>query len=179
MFISKKKNALPRNLKLWINNTEITPQPSVELLGATIDNEFKFDQHISRLCKSAGCQLDALFRLKNYLNFEQKKVLIETFVNANFNNCPLVWHFCTYKSMNKIESIQKRALQLLYNDFESNYSQLLDKAKKSTMTIVRLRYLYLEIYKTINRLNPAFMTDIFSYHIQRNQYQNKTFWISR
>ena len=25
MFISKKKNALPRNLKLQINNTEITP----------------------------------------------------------------------------------------------------------------------------------------------------------
>ena len=90
MFISKKKNALPRNLKLRTNNTEITPQPSVELLDVTIDNEFKFDQHISRLCKSAGCQLNALFRLKNYLNFEQKKVLIETFVYANFNNCPLV-----------------------------------------------------------------------------------------
>ena len=28
--------------------------------------------------------------------------------------------------MNKIGSIQKRALQLLYNDFKSNYSQLLD-----------------------------------------------------
>ena len=49
MFISKKKNALPRNLKLQINNTEITPQPPVELLGVTIDNELKFDQHISRL----------------------------------------------------------------------------------------------------------------------------------
>ena len=65
--------------------------------------------------------------------------------------------------MNKIESIQKRALQLLCDDFESNYSQLLDKAKKSTMTIVRLRYLYLEIYKTINRLNPAFMTVIIRF----------------
>ena len=63
--------------------------------------------------------------------------------------------------MNKIESIQKRALQLLHNDFERNYSQLLDKAKKKTTTIVRLRCLCLKIHKTINRLNPAFMTDIF------------------
>ena len=55
--------------------------------------------------------------------------------------------------MNKIESIQRRALQLLHNDFESNFSRLLDKEKKSTMTIVRLRCLYLEIYKTTNRLN--------------------------
>ena len=54
----------------------------------------------------------------------RRKVLIESFIYANFNYCPLVWHFLTYKSMNKIESIQKRDLQLLYNDFESNYSQL-------------------------------------------------------
>ena len=58
--------------------------------------------------------------------------------------------------MNKIESIQRRALQLLHNDFESNFSRLLDKEKKSTMTIVRLRCLYLEIYKTTNRLNPHY-----------------------
>ena len=28
-------------------NKEIAPQSSVELLGVTIDNELKFDQHIS------------------------------------------------------------------------------------------------------------------------------------
>ena len=51
MFISTMKDALPRNVKPQINNTEITSQPSVELLGVAID-ELKFDYHISRLCKS-------------------------------------------------------------------------------------------------------------------------------
>ena len=36
------------------------------------------------------------------------------------------------------------------------------KAKKSTVTLLRLLCLCLEIYKTINCRNPAFMTDIFS-----------------
>ena len=126
-------------------NTEITPQHSVELQKVTIDNKLKLDQRISRLCKLAGY----LFKLKNYLNFEQKKVLIESFTYANFNYCPLVWHFCTCKSMNKME---KRALQLLYNDFERNYFQLLDEAKKSTLAIVKLRCLCLEIYKTIKNI---------------------------
>ena len=80
MFVCKKKNALPRNLKLQINNTEITQQSSVELLGVTSHNELKFDQHISRFGKSAGRQLNALFRFKSYLNFEQKKILIESFI---------------------------------------------------------------------------------------------------
>ena len=108
MFIPKKKNALPRNLKLQMNNTEITPQPSVELLGVTINNEIKFDWHTSRLCKSTGCLSWMLFRLKSYLNFEQKEVLIESFIYANFNYCPLVWNFCICKSMNKI--VYKRGL---------------------------------------------------------------------
>ena len=82
MLISKKKTALLRNLKLQINNTELTPQPSVELPGVTTDNKLKFDQHFSSLCKSAGYQLNVLFRLKNYLDFEQKKVLIESFIYA-------------------------------------------------------------------------------------------------
>ena len=76
MFNSKKENAVPRNLKLQINSTEIMLQSSVQLLGVTSDNELKFDQHISRLCKLAGCQLNTLFRWRNYLSYEQKKVLI-------------------------------------------------------------------------------------------------------
>ena len=100
-FTFKKKNALPWYLKLQINNTEITPQSSSKLLGFTIDSELKIDQHISRLCRSAGCQLiEKLFKLWTKES------------NWKFYICKL-WHFCTYKSMNKIESIQKRALQLL------------------------------------------------------------------
>ena len=99
--------------------------------------------------------------MKNYINYEQKKLLIESFIYANFSYCPLAWHFCTYKSINKIESIHKRNLQLLFSKVRNNYSQLLDKAKKSTMTIIRLRCLCLEIYKAINCLNSAFMTDVF------------------
>ena len=77
--------------------------------------------------------------------------------------------------MTKIESIQKRAFQLLHNDLESNYSQLLGKVKKSTMTILRLCCLYIEMYKTINRLNPAFMTDIFKLSDPKKPIRNKTF----
>ena len=73
MFISKKKNALPKNLELQINNAEITPQPLVELLGVTTDNELKFDRHISSIGKSAECQLNALFRLKILFELSTKQ----------------------------------------------------------------------------------------------------------
>ena len=43
IFNSKKKNALPKGLKLQLNNTEIMPQLSAELVGVTIDSELNFD----------------------------------------------------------------------------------------------------------------------------------------
>lgn len=95
---------------------------------------------------------------------------------ANFNYCPLVWNFASKKSVNKIESIQQRALRFLLNDQDSSYEELLKKSFKSTMTVQRFRILCIEIYKTINSLNPEYMKDIFirqtNTRVRRKQNEN-------
>ena len=63
--------------------------------------------------------------------------------------------------MKKIEKIHERALRFLYNDSNRSYDDLLSKAEKCTMKIGRLRALCIEIYKTVSKLNPPFMQDIF------------------
>ena len=80
---------------------------------------------------------------------------------SNFNYCPLVWMFSNATSLKKIENLQKRALKFLYNTYQLTYEELLDKANSSTMNVKRLRFLCVEIYKTINNLNPSFMKQIF------------------
>ena len=49
------------------------------------------------------------------------------------------------KVINKFESVQKRALRFLFDDYESSYDTLLMKAKKPTMSVQRLRCLCAEI----------------------------------
>ena len=80
---------------------------------------------------------------------------------SNFSYCPLVWMFSTAASLKKIENLQKRALRFLYNNYQLTYEELLDKANSLTMNVKRLRFLCVEIYKTINNLNPSFMKHIF------------------
>ena len=87
------------------------------------------------------------------LNEDAKKVLIESFIMANFNYCPLVWLFCNNKSKVKQERIQKRALRFLYNDYESEYEHLIVKANKPTIEVRKLRNLATEIFKTLNFQN--------------------------
>ena len=65
------------------------------------------------------------------------------------------------KFLDKIESLHKRALRFLLNDYVSSYEQLLEKSGKCNMNIRRLRFLCIEMYKTLNDLNPSFMKKIF------------------
>ena len=81
---------------------------------------------------------------------------------ANFNYCPLVWMFSNGFSLKKIENLQKRALRILYESYNTPYEDLLLKSGFSSMNVKRLRTLYVEIFKTLNNLNPSFRKDIFS-----------------
>ncbi len=146
---------------ITIHRKQIQSEDTVKLLGVKIDQGLTFDEHISDLCRKAAAQLNALKRLKGYMGFDAKKILIQSFVCSNFNYCPLVWHFSSTKSVEKIEKIQERALRLLFNDSTSSYDNLLSKAGKCSMRISRLRTLCIEIYKTVSKLNPPFIQNIF------------------
>ena len=161
LIISRTKK-LPLNCSLKIQGKNIESSNWVKLLGVKIDNNLNFEQHVNDICKSAAKQLNALLRLKSFLSYHAKKVLLENFVYSNFNYCPLVCNFASAKSVQKIENIQKRALRFLLGDYESSYEDLLSKVSKATMTVQRLRFLCIEIYKTINNLNPIYMKSIFT-----------------
>ena len=70
----------------------------------------------------------------------------------------LVWHFSTCELIRKIEKIQKCCLRIVLDD----YGVLLRKSGKVIMEIKRLRVLSIEIFKTVNNLNPNYMKDIFT-----------------
>ena len=127
-----------------------------------MNSKLNFNLHISSICRSAPNHLNALIKLKQFLGFKEKKILINSCFMANFNYCPLVWMFSSASSLKKIENLQKRALRFLYNDYEISHEKLLLKSDRATMNVNRLRILYTEIYKTINSLNPNFMRDLFS-----------------
>ena len=82
--------------------------------------------------------------------------------------------FSSAKSLNKVESSQKRALRFLYDNYDSSYEPLLKLTGKSTMNVTRLRSLCIEVFKTLNNINPVFMNEIFELRTikraVRNQY---------
>ena len=113
--IIKKNSNMKDSYPLNINDQKINNENCVKLLGIKIDNKLCFDPHISTLCKKASNQLNAIGRIQKYMGFKEKEILLNSFVYSNFNYHPLVQHFRSSKSLNKIEKIQERALRLLHS----------------------------------------------------------------
>ena len=90
LFLPRKKKLIRSNMSLNNNSSSIIFSNLVKLIGIKIDNKLNFEPHVSDLCKSTARQLHALLRLKPYLPFKARKIMIESFVYSNCNYCPLV-----------------------------------------------------------------------------------------
>ena len=171
--VLNKKHSDLTNTNFQVDNQMIELVSSVDLLGIQIDDKLNFNLRISKICKSAANQLNVLIRLKQFLSFHAKEVLINSYIISNFNYCPLVWMFSSTQSLNKIENLQKRALRFLYDDFEASYEDLLSKGGKSKMNVRRLRTLCVKIYKILNDLTPSFTDNIFKLKINGREVHEK------
>ena len=80
---------------------------------------------------------------------------------SHFSYCPLVWMFHDRASSNKINKFHERALRIIHKDRTSNFQDLLDKSNSVSVHSRNLQLLPIEIYKTVNNLNPTFMTQVF------------------
>ena len=153
----KKQNHTAKYIS--IDQKNIKTSSSVKLFGVHIDDKLNFNLHITKICMSTANQLHAPISLRMFLNFEEKKTLINSYFYSSFNYCPLVWMFSSAKLVNKVESLQKRALRFNYEDYVSSY-ELLQKAGKENMKVNRLRSLCIEICKLINNIHSTYMNEI-------------------
>ena len=86
-----------------------------------------------------------------------------SFVRSNFGYCPIVWHFCSKTSTDKMEKLQYRALRLVYSDFDSSYEELLKRANMNTLKLTRIRKIALETFKILNNLSPSYILDLVKF----------------
>ena len=64
-----------------------------EFLGVTIDNNLRFDKHVSNICLKANRKLNALTRVAKFVPFKQRRILFKAFIESQFKYCQLVWIF--------------------------------------------------------------------------------------
>ena len=95
------------NIWARIGEVKIWESSKQKLLGVVIDRDLTFNEYVSSLCKKAGSKLSVVSRLSNLMSFQQRRLLMKSFVEAQFGYCPLVWMFHGREINRKINHIHE------------------------------------------------------------------------
>ena len=135
------------------------------MLGLKLNHVSKrghgFTKHVIGHCTKAFKQLNAHTRISTVLSYDLGKLMINSFNNNYFKYLPPVWHFCGHVNKIKIDKMRERSLQILYQDYISSYETLLEMAGFSSSFACRLRFVFLEIFKCLENINPQCLNNFF------------------
>ena len=160
-------------ISICFENISITSVNTVELLGLSIDSKLTFSSYISSLCHKASNRIRNLNRIGKCLSQQQLLLLFNSYILSLFNYSPIIWMFCNKGSCKRIDSIHKRALRAVFQDFSKTHEQLLNLSGCKRIHELHLRYLLCEVYKTQQNINPIFMQSMFPVKIVPYSLRNK------
>ena len=144
--------------------------PCEELLEITIDSELTFHNYIISLCSKANQKRSALARTAKHLTIDKRKILLNSFITAQFNYCSLIW-MCNSRTLNnKINRIQERALRIIYNDYKLIFKELLEWDHSFTIHERNIQYFAIEAYKVKDGLSPIILNDVFQF-VKNSTYE--------
>ena len=156
---------------MYLSNEFLENEKTVKPLGMKIDQNLNFEEHINSILKKGNNKLYALMRIKKYLSKDKLKLIMKTFIESQFNYCPIVW-MCHSRDLNrKINKLHERALRLVYQEKNMTFEQLLEKDGTVTIHHRNLQKLAVEMYKVKNNLGPKAMQELFKPSIRgRNEW---------
>ena len=105
---------------------------------------------------------------------------MKSFIDSQFNYCPLIWMQHTRSLNNKINKLQERSLRIVYEDYTSSFDNLLKKDKNKTIHQKNIEKLAIQMYKIKNNIAPKIVSDLFP--VNNNYYslrRNPDFLLSR
>ena len=133
-----------------------------------------FNEHVTNLCDEESKKAEALARISPYIPQTQKRLLMNAYFMSQFGYCPLVWMNHSRTLNNHINGLHKRALSLVYNDFSSSFSKILEKDKSVTIHHRNLQTLAYEIFKVKKNMAPEILTEIFPQKESNYSLRNST-----
>ena len=139
------------------------------------DKKLTFDDHISDICKKAGRRMSALDRVTPYMGIAKKRILMNPVFNLQFSYGLLVWMCHSCKNNSKISRLHERCLQIVYNDKQFSFTELLEKDGSVSIHMMNIQILATEMYKLIKNLSLPIMNRVFKLNSD-SRYNMRQIW---
>ena len=120
--ISRKRN--PSNLNLQFGNHALELKDQLEILGVSIDSKLMWAKHLSDISMRAGQRIGALRKVANKLNTTGRATVYKSQVRSVMEYASFSWINASATHLNQLDSIQRKALQIIGIDEASACKQL-------------------------------------------------------
>ena len=112
------------NVNINLGNEVIELVDSVHLLGIEIDKGLTFNDHVLNLAKKETKNFMHWQEFQKYLKQDKLRIIMKTFIESQFNYCPLIWMFHSRTLNNKINRLHERALRIVYRNDALTFKDL-------------------------------------------------------
>ena len=136
-----------KKLKINVKGSSISNEKTVNLLGVTVNNKFSFEPHLNLVCKKVSQKLHVLAIVSKFISKKKVRVITKAFIMSQFSYCPLVWMYQSRTLSKQTNKLHQRALQLVYDDRQSTFEELLNIGKSLTIHHKNVQVLATELYK--------------------------------
>jgi hypothetical protein len=169
MYLTRSSQNLIGSDTLRIGEAEIKPAQSVNILGVEIDKDLKFNMHIDEVCRQTGKQINALKRIRHYLDKECKMTIYNSYINSNFNYCSVIWMFSNKCNKDKLERTNKRALRFATAKENLSYESICQEEGQLSIYRKCVKSTAILMYKIRKGISPCYVNELFS--VQESQYE--------
>ena len=94
-------------LKLQIGKYVIEQVQTTKYLGLIIDNELKWDEQITCLCKKTGQMVSFLSRLRHFLDKSSLVLIYKSIILPHFDYADIVWMSASQTLRNQVQTKSK------------------------------------------------------------------------
>ena len=103
-----------------------------------------------------------MLRFRKLISKDTLLRLYKAFIMPYFDYCSSVWHFCGARN-EKIDTLDKRILRFILQDYNSPYDSLLRKLNSKSLYKRRLQTFLIILYRSLFFTRyPGYLTDMFS-----------------
>ena len=153
-----------------LNNIELEYIDNEKDLGVIVTTKLNWRENVIALCLKASSRLGLMRRTLHFVkNDKQKRTFYLALVRSIFENCSVIWRPTSIDLVQKVESIQRRAVKWILSEHNHHYNELEYLRRLHNLDLLPMGYkfdytdilLFYKIYynKSVIKL-PSYLTPI-------------------
>lgn len=161
---SQKRSRIRTSLSLKYDNILLDVTTGDKILGVFINQNLKWDMHITFLRNKIAKNLWLLSRIKSNIPLDYRIIFYKAYVQPHLDYCNVIWGNTTKSNLNSLILLQKRACRIILGDRYTTFSESIQKINSLTINqriiLQKAKFMYRVSQKKI----PSYIQDLFQYN---------------